>query len=106
METQNTNRRWFILVLTNACVAVFFDSFWLMGYRIAAFDRLSQEMGYFQFALWFACFFFVSFISLSPVVKEHLIIKCSGIALLSSLFTYVLLIISTILFAPYLDPWF
>jgi hypothetical protein len=105
MEIQNTNPRFFAFLLSNACVAVFFDGFWLLGYRIAAFDRLSEAMGYFQFVLWFACFFGASFLTLRSVIQNRLAARCCGLALTFSFLLYLLLGFSTALFGPYLDPW-
>jgi hypothetical protein len=54
--------------LANASVAIFFDGFWLLGYRIKALDELSGQIGYFIFALWFASFFMASFIPVKAVI--------------------------------------
>jgi len=101
-----TKWKLFVFWLTNGFIALFFDAFWLLGYRVAALDRLSQTMGYFQFVLWFACFFFASVLTLRSIVRERLAIRCLGIALGLFVFTYALLTISAMILAPYLDPWF
>ena len=106
MQTPNTNRRMLIFFLANAGVAVFFDGFWLLGYRIAAFDRLSEAMGYFQFALWFACFFVASLLTLPLTIQSRMVGKCCGLALVFSFLLYGLLVLSTMLLGPFIDPWY
>jgi hypothetical protein len=89
-----------------ASVAIFYDGFWLIGYRVNAFDKLSEDMGYFQFILWFISFFLASFIPLKPAIKERAVIKCLGLALAFSFALYCLMAFSTILLGPHVDPWF
>ena len=89
-----------------ASVAIFYDGFWLIGYRVNGFDKLSEDMGYFQLILWFISFFLASFIPLKPTIKERAVIKCLGLALVFSFALYCLMALSTILLGPYLDPWF
>ncbi len=93
-------------LLANASVAIFFDGFWLLGYRIKALDDLTERMGYSQYILWFVCFFMATFLPLNRVIKERVIVKCLGIALLFSCLLYGLMLISYAFFGPFLDPWF
>jgi len=101
-----TRRRKIVFWLANASVAIFFDCFWLLGYRINALDNLSSEIGYFQFVLWFVSFFMVSFLSLKAIIKKGVIIKCLGIALAFSFLLSLTILISTIILAPYIDPMY
>jgi hypothetical protein len=101
-----TVKRSLAFILSNASVAIFFDGFWLLGYRIQVLDDLSGEMGYFQSLLWFVCFFLASFFSLNGVIEKRVIGKCLGLALLFCFLQYFFEIISTVILGPYLDPWF
>ena len=92
--------------LANIALALFYDAFWLAGYRIKALDELSGKLGYFQFVIWLISFFFVSISSLRPVIKRHVIIKCLGLALLFSVLTLWFLWVSTIVLGPFIDPWY
>jgi hypothetical protein len=98
--------RLFVFWSLNLSAAIFFDVFWLLGYRVDALDKLSEQIGYFQFVVWFACFFFASLLSLKTIFRERLVRKCFGIAVGFLVFTYLLLTFSTMLFGPYLDPWY
>jgi hypothetical protein len=106
METQNPNRWFFIFLLANALVALFFDGFWLLGYRVEVFDRLSTAMGYWQFVLWFAGFFLASFLTLRCTIHDRLVMRCGGLALMFSFLLFFMLGLSTTILAPYLDPWY
>jgi|SRR5579872_7263859 len=101
-----TAKRLLAFVLANAFVAIFFDGFWLLGYRIQTLDDLAGEMGDFQFVLWFVSFFMASFLSLNAIVKKWVIIKSLGFALAFSFLLYCLEIVSTIILGPFIDPWF
>jgi hypothetical protein len=92
--------------LTNASVAIFFDVFWLLGYRIKELDDLSGNLGYFIFELWFLSFFLASFFALNAVVKERVIVKCLLLALVFSVFEFFLLGLSTMVLGPFIDPWY
>ncbi len=100
------DRRYLAFWIAIASVVIFYDGFWLRGYRVNAFDKLSEDMGNFQFILWYVSFFFASFIPLKPTIKERAVIKCLVVALAFSFALYCLMIFSTFLFGPYLDPWF
>jgi hypothetical protein len=106
MEETVPTRRLFGFLLASAGVAVFFDAFWLLGYRIAALDKLSEALGYFQFLLWFLAFLLVSLLSFQGVIKKRLLLKCSGIAVFFSIVLFWFLLISSALLAPILDPWY
>lgn len=106
IEDKMSRQRLYGFWLANACVAIFFDGFWLLGYRIATFDRLSEAMGKFQFVIWFLSFFLVSFIYLKGSIKKHFAAKCCGIASVFCCALFLLLGISTMMFGPFLDPWY
>jgi hypothetical protein len=101
-----TEKRLLVFCLANASVAIFFDGFWLLGYRIQALDDLSGELGYFQFVLWFVSFFIASFLPLRAIVRRRIVAKCLGLALVFSFLLWCLLLISSVILGPYIDPWF
>jgi hypothetical protein len=94
-------RRLAAFFLANAVVMMFFDAFWLAGFRVQALDDLSGALGYFQFALWFACFFFVSLLVLKNSVIASVALACT--------FTFALYLfigVSSAVLLPYVDPWY
>jgi hypothetical protein len=99
--TPVAGRRFFAFWIANVFIALFFDGFWLLGYRIQAFDTLSEHLGYFQFGLWFISYFFVPYFALRATVKE-----CLLHSVLFSFLLFCLIGVSTVLLGPYLDPWY
>ena len=108
MRTDTSVRGWLAFVLANAFVAIFFDAFWLLGYRIQALDDLSAKMGWFQLVLWFACFFMASYFSLNAVskTKERIMRQCLAFAIAFSFLLWCLVFASNLVLAPFIDPWF
>jgi hypothetical protein len=94
-------RRFVAFGLANAAVALFFDGFFLLGYRVQAFDNLSGALGHYQYVLWFAGFF-----SATMFVLRRCVIECLALAFAFSFGLYMLIGVSAALLAPYVDPWY
>ena len=101
-------KRWKFLgfAIASSSVFAFFFATWLSPWWSVPLDTVYDNLGYFLYLIWFVCYFLVSFLSLKAIIKKHLFVKCAGIALLLTLFTYVYLVILSIILAPYLEPMF
>jgi hypothetical protein len=94
-------RRLLAFGLANAAVALFFDGFFLLGYRVQALDNLSAALGHYQYVLWFACFFSATMFALRKCV-----IECLALAAAFCFGLYLLIGVSAALLQPYFDPWY
>ncbi len=47
-----------------------------------------------------------SFLSLQAIIKERVIVKCLGLAVVFSFALYGWIVISTIVLGPFIDPWY
>jgi len=95
------SRRFAAFWLANAAVALFFDGFFLLGYRVQALDNLSAALGHYQYVLWLACFFCATMF-----VLRKCVIECFALACAFSFGLYMLIGVSAALLAPYFDPWY
>src|SRR5580704_14246865 len=98
MTPKVPSRRFVAFWLANAAVALFFDGFFLLGYRVQELDNLSAALGHYQYVLWFACFF-----SATMFVLRKCVIECLALAGAFSFGLYFLISVSATLLAPYLD---
>jgi hypothetical protein len=101
-------RRRIVFVLGNACVAVLFYGFWLLGWWIRALEDLYDAASAFLPAVWFVGFFAASFLPLKSWIKKPVlsILISVGLAFGFSYLLYALISLSHLLLAPFLDPMF
>jgi len=101
MTAKIPTRRFLAFWLANASVALFFDGFFLLGYRVQAFDHLSSALGHYQYALWLGAFALAT-----KLVLKNCIVECLALACAFSFGLYMLIGVSAAVLAPYFDPWY
>lgn len=92
----------------NGSLVIFYLGFWILGWRISAWGNLFDDYSGRFFVLWFASFFTASLISLRRFLKRPVFpfLISFVAALVFSLLLYILICISHLLLAPFLDPMF
>jgi hypothetical protein len=99
----NTKRLHF-LSIANVSLAIFFEAFWVVAFRVQAWGEFSELLGLYQIVIWCLSSFLASWLTIKRERKEEATLKSAAIAAACSFLLFYLRELTNFVLDRYIFP--